>query len=262
MSLSPLGLCIVVLAQVAGPQPEEKEANGKNSGDFAKLALKEAGEYEAVAGGKKLELHNQSVLNWSNPAVGEIYGGVFVWTHDGRPQLILSLYKWYSPHSHMTHEFHSLSTQELTATRNNRGLRSAEGGVSWQPVPNAPPPGISKPQRMSQMRRIAKLLTVDMTEKDQSVIRLRLLTQPLMRYESKAADVVDGALFCFAKGTDPETLLLMEARDGAWHFAFARFNETAMQATMDGNNVWNVEQLNRSTAYAGDRPYSKFQFYR
>ena len=58
---------------------------------------------------------------------------------------------------------------------------------------------------------------------------LRLLTQPLYRYEHKEGQVLDGALFAFAEGTDPELLLLVEARQrkdqpAEWQYAPARMN--------------------------------------
>ena len=40
---------------------------------------------------------------------------------------------------------------------------------------------------------------------------LRLLPKPLYRYEPKAGPVIDGAVFAFVMGTDPESLLLIEA---------------------------------------------------
>jgi hypothetical protein len=52
---------------------------------------------------------------------------------------------------------------------------------------------------------------------------LRLLSQPLYRYESTLPEVVDGALFTFVTGTDPELMLVIEARrafpGGAWERA-------------------------------------------
>jgi hypothetical protein len=51
------------------------------------------------------------------------------------------------------------------------------------------------------------------------------LAQPLFRYESIDPDLVDGALFAFVTSTDPEALLVIEARkpapadDPVWEFA-------------------------------------------
>ena len=59
---------------------------------------------------------------------------------------------------------------------------------------------------------------------------------------------LDGALFTFAFGTDPEALLLIEARstpDGnVWHYAAAPFTDFAIQLKHKDLPVWN-EPLER-----------------
>ena len=41
---------------------------------------------------------------------------------------------------------------------------------------------------------------------------MRLLAQPIYRYENTKGDLIDGGLFVFVLGTDPEAFLLIEAR--------------------------------------------------
>jgi hypothetical protein len=52
------------------------------------------------------------------------------------------------------------------------------------------------------------------------------LSTPLYRYEKPPGDVLEGAVFAFVLGTDPELLLVLEARrdEGAtvWQYALAR----------------------------------------
>ena len=74
---------------------------------------------------------------------------------------------------------------------------------------------------------------------------LRLLPQPLYRYEPFGGKVLDGGLFSFAAGTDPEVLLLIEARrenrELIWQYAFARFNYAELSASFKGDRVWRVD---------------------
>jgi hypothetical protein len=79
-----------------------------------------------------------------------------------------------------------------------------------------------------------------------------LLTQPLYRYEGLDPGkldrgVLDGAIFSFAVGTDPEVLLVLEARqlkDGArWEFAIARFHYVEMKAKYKDREVFSAEAL-------------------
>ena len=55
---------------------------------------------------------------------------------------------------------------------------------------------------------------------------LRLLPQPVYRYESEDPEVQDGGVFAFVQGTDPEVLLLLEAvrTEGGlvWIYGFVR----------------------------------------
>lgn len=54
-------------------------------------------------------------------------------------------------------------------------------------------------------------------------------------------ELIDAALFAFVEGTDPEALLLLEARttEGghAWHYALARLNSAGLRAYDRSNEV-------------------------
>jgi hypothetical protein len=72
---------------------------------------------------------------------------------------------------------------------------------------------------------------------------LRLLTTPLHRYDTTGALVSrGGALFAFCQQTDPELLLLLEARkSGAgyrWEYAVAGFSNIDLYLRLDGSEVW------------------------
>lgn len=76
---------------------------------------------------------------------------------------------------------------------------------------------------------------------------LRLQSQPLIRYEPTNQATFDGALFSFALGTDPEVILLLEARTDkgkmAWHYAFARYHYIDLTAFHKDKEVWHVATL-------------------
>src|SRR5205085_3409638 len=100
---------LVALAQAGGRAqgPAETPANPENIEAALRLTQAAAAEYEIRLEGddKPLELRREPVLRWSNPARGEIHGNVFLWTRRGRPYVVASLHKWFSPHKHMSHEF-------------------------------------------------------------------------------------------------------------------------------------------------------------
>jgi hypothetical protein len=235
-----------------------------NARAFLKLAQKTAGEYQLSAAGEPLQLRTKPVLRWTNPVVGEIYGGVFVWTKDGRPEVVVSIFKWYDPFTHMTLEFQSLSTQDIVAAKDGRRVwATSDEGVQWKAVPGAAAPAASSIARRSQMRALARQFSAQLTDKDGTRRQLRLLTQPLLRFSGPQKGLSDGAMFAFAQSTDPELLLLLAARPRgdavAWQYALARLNFVPLQASHRGELIWEAPQLDSSEVY-GDRSgaYTKF----
>src|SRR5215210_4623272 len=102
------------------------------------------------------------------------------------------------------------------------------------------------------MRSLAERFRVTMTgwKADRSDREeMRLLSRPIYRYEltdGKAAhpELVDGAVFAFVQGTDPEAVLLLEAvRRGdrtGWQYAFGRATAGGLEARLGPSVVWTV----------------------
>lgn len=269
---SSLGITLLLAGLASAPaaafEQPRKTDEAARAQRFLELADREAAAYELRfrTGDAKLKRHPDPVLHWSNPVLGELYGGVFLWTRNGRPEAAASIYKWYSPNTHMTHEFQSLSTGNLIAMRDGRtAWKTSRPGVEFEPVPAAPAPAESRPARLLHMRRLARRFTVTIDHRDKGKHKLRLLTQPVYRYGDGAGEWTDGALFAFVLGTDPDALLLLESRrteDGseAWHYAFARMNWHPLRARHNGRVVWNVPRLSRAKQYSDTEPYSKIHF--
>ena len=114
----------LVVVSAADPPPANKE----NIAAALKLTLPAAAEYEIRVGDeeKPLELLKEPVLKWSNPDRGEVHGNVFLWTRGGRPLVVGALYKWFSPYTHMAHEFQSLAEVPVTA--------AFHGTPVWKPA--------------------------------------------------------------------------------------------------------------------------------
>ena len=72
--------------------------------------------------------------------------------------------------------------------------------------------------------------------------RLRLLAQPIYRYENTKGDLIDGGFFAFVQGTDPEVFLLIEARrpPGCTRVAFGatRMHGIYLRLNRGGREVW------------------------
>lgn len=244
--------------------PEQAEQRA-----FARWAAEAAASYDLRRAGepeKPLLLRREPVLKWSNPERGRVYGHVFIWTSLGRPEAIASLYKWYHPFTHSSHEFQSLSTGGLSASREGAAAWNvAEPGVAMQPLLDVPPPGDAAPERLRQMRAAAKLLRAEETNREGEVFQLRLLTQPIYRYDKPSGEVIDGALFAFVQATDPEVLLLIEARrdeqgTAVWRYGLARLNSIEMRVYRGEKQVWTAGELPWSEVRDRSRPYFTERF--
>jgi hypothetical protein len=195
-------------------------------------------------------------LRWRNVTRGtQESEGVFVlWVNQGRPEACASIYPW---EGNLTHDFASLSRRaKLVARDQGRVIWSPESaGVAFNDIPGAPAPADTPAGRLRQMKILTERFKVTMTgwKPDKSDREeLRLLPKPLYRDEVSAASGadpgwIDGGVFAFVQGTDPEALLLLEAvrQSGRprWQYAFARATASGLEARLDKTIVWTVEFL-------------------
>lgn len=198
---------------------------------------------------QKLELRREPILRWSSSS--DYRGEVFVWTYQGRAAVVGCIFSApQDPGSRqIMHEFHSLAARPLVVgRRGGSGWQPEEAGITLEPVPGAPPPAGSRLLRLVQMRELASRFGSHVDRRNMDW-ELRLLTQPLYRYETRSDDspVVDGAVFGFVwtEGTDPEVLLVLEAvrtgRELHWRFAPVRFTNRGAWVAYQGREVWRVD---------------------
>lgn len=202
-----------------------------------------------------LEPTSDSILKWSNPDVGRVYGNVYLWTENGRPVLVTSVYQWFHPYQSLDLEFRSLTDRTLQGSYDGDVVwDSRESGITWREL--AEEPAATRPLRLIQMKRAAARFAARLQDErtgDDVAKVLRPLSTPLYRYPA-GADVLDGALFAFVVGTDPELLLLIETQDDHWRFAVARMNRDAIQVTLDEQVVEQYEHLEQEL-FDSHQPY-------
>lgn len=199
-----------------------------------------AGDYRLYLGTDRVPLEMQLVLRWPNPRRETPDGATFVWTCDGRPEAIGCI--WHR--GVLSHAFHSLSASRIVAEHNGQTIwRPEKAGIDLVPVPKAPPPADSAAKRLAQMKDIARRFTCRVGAGSGGE-ELRLLPRPLYRYKTDRKDLLDGGLFAFVEGTDPEVVLVLEAAsdDGTsqWQYAITRRSMAPLEADLDGERLWAV----------------------
>jgi hypothetical protein len=188
-----------------------------------------------------------ATLRWANNVRGSDDGVTVLFVHDGVPLSAACVFPW---RKRLYHCFESLSRDKIVARHEGTVIwEPQEPGVKFVDFPDAPAVEESRPARLRQMKAFAERFQANMTVKTADSTNreeLRLLPRPLFRYEPKSETVIDGAVFAFVMGTDPEVLLQVEAVlvDGknTWQYAFARRTFCRLECTLDKTVVWDVAQ--------------------
>jgi hypothetical protein len=195
---------------------------------------------------RPFQFHEYALMRWSNPIGGAKDGVVYIWSDGHRPQVMVKLF------SHdgdlFYHEWQSLAEGPIVARRGGNDVWTpTEPGITFRELPDAPAPAETAAARLRQMKSLAGKFTVTSTRlaKDAKPTELRLLVQPLFRFETANNPLrPDGALFGFSEGTDPMALLLLEVRrtkeGDRWHYAVVRMTTFAVSVNYGGKEVYSA----------------------
>ena len=147
---------------------------------------------------RTFKFHETAVLRFSNPVSNNKDGALFLWTDRGRPRAVVKLYTF--DNKYFTHEWLSLSDGTFAAERGEKRIWTpAEPGLAFRELPDAPKPAGSGAERLRQMKTLAAGFSsaYTATHLDAKPFELRLLAQPIFRYETDDDTRADGALFAF-----------------------------------------------------------------
>ena len=118
------------LSSISAAEDEDRES--------AKRVEELAGRYDFYADTDlktKVERHKEPLLKYTNPVQGQVYGNVFVWTHQGRPEVIGALFDHRSQGT-LYAELHTLARPGVVACRDGKVfLKPSNAGVTFKPVP-------------------------------------------------------------------------------------------------------------------------------
>jgi hypothetical protein len=188
------------------------------------------------------------VLRWANNQRGSEDGLTMLYIHSGKPLAAACLYPW---DGKLVHDCEAVNRGKLVARRNGSVIwQPQETGVHFADIAEAPVPAATRSLRLRQIKSLAEEFQSTMVGwKGDSSDReeLRMLPRPLYRYEPAEGDtILDGAVFAFAMGTDPESLLFIEAIHAAegpkWQFAFARRTSGELEGRHRDKVVWTADR--------------------
>ena len=245
--LLPVCFALVVFTATAAEDDRAKE----EAAEAEKLCAEELPRWKLTADGAALDNPKEPALRWTNPAAGRVYGNTYVWLHNGRPVAVGSMFRNFHPWNTLNGELAALGGAKLVAERADKEFWRPKDVWKWKPVPGAPAPAATAAQRLIQMKGltgefVAELLdTRNVRKGDEQVPRL--LPKPLVRYDLEKTKALDGGLFTFVLGTDPELLLLLEcdttAQKPEWRFGVTRMNRDAVRLKHKDETVWEAESF-------------------
>lgn len=235
-------------AQEKPPANELPASTNKPQSPLRQLLDESLTWYQLVPNeGFKATMEPRVVMRWANNTRGSDEGMTVLFLSQGRPEAVCCVYPW---ESQLNHEFDSLSRGTFVGKRNGVAIwKPSSAGLNFKAIPDAEAPAQQPAARLRQLKTLASqfsstLLGWKSNNSDRE--SLRLLPQPLYRYESKRSDVLDGAIFAFVQGTDPESLLLIEAfQKGSgfeWQYAFVRRTSGELEGRFREQLVWHVDR--------------------
>jgi len=246
----PSGVCAQSQDSDDDDQPStevSKEASPEKA-NLHRLLDEAAGQYSMFAGPDATEpLKLRCVLRWANQIRGSVDGATYIWTDRGRPVATVCCYPWYDV---ICDNFQSLGRTPIRAERDDKiAWQPQTAGVEFQRVPDAPAPGDTATARLRQMKTLARGFRTTLlgwAPGDPDREELRLLPQPVYRYEcGPEPELLDGSLFAFVQGTDPEALLMLEAvpaesdeEQYEWQFALGRRTSGWLEVRYRDQVVW------------------------
>lgn len=193
-----------------------------------------------------VKLADEPVLRYTDDTRENRESSLWIWSSGGRPTAILAVELYPRPPKgpRWLVEIASLSERRIAAKHvSDLDWAAKAPGLEWMPLADAEAPAEKAPRRLAQMKAICRTFTAHESAVIEGRVQLRQLASPLVRYADQTAGILDGAIFAFANGTNPEVLLVLEAHgaEGAaprWRCAFAQMTGGAVAVERDGKEIW------------------------
>jgi hypothetical protein len=231
-------------------------ADEPNSDEEAneKVKLKDATEHmqlldiRPALGSDVVEMLDHPLLTFGDSARSNANGTLWAWGKKGRPLAVVELYQ-HTGGADWVHAITLTSTSTVSVKTPTASKWVPEKTqIEPLPVPSAESPAAKEPQRLRQLKELARRFTAhEFWDPDNSRFELRLLVQPVHRYSDPKSDLQDGAMFVLAHGTNPEVLMLIEAAgksidEAKWQCSFARLGSAELHVELDGKEVWKQDR--------------------
>ncbi len=238
-----------------GDIPAQPPASGQDRKEALAVLTKIAASFEVRLDDKYVaKFEDKPAMRWNNTIGNATDAALFFWMHEGRPVAVGTTFV--TANTVVGHEFQSLALLPLEGRRAGKVVwNPSKPGIQFVRLKDAPIPAESTRQRLTQIKTLAQRFRAQAIKgppayQVNDVRQLRLLTQPILRYQDPQTPELEGAVFVFAMDTDADVLLLIEnrLRDGqaGWEYALARANPFELKVWCDDIPVWSQKRTTKN----------------
>jgi hypothetical protein len=211
---------------------------------------------------------DRPLLFYTDPTRDDDSGFLWAWGDKGRPLAVAEMFQ--KTTNRFVWDIHIGNTSGGKLRAGRRGAPwwlENDSDIAFNDLPAAPSVGGEPALRQRQMKLLAQNFTAYTMFRDGVRTDLRRLDRPLHSYRDEEAGILEGGLFAFANGTNPEMLLFIEARQGkgkapksVWQFGVSRATYGQLHAEYQGKEVYFATYGN--LVVGRDKPFwsSRFQF--
>ncbi len=192
------------------------------------------------------EVAEQPLLSYSDPARGYAAAGLWRIGKRGRPLGYVSVEYW-NAHDRepprLSMEFLSMTDMAFELSDSRRSLWTPQStGIEFRDLEGLAKPAGNERLRLRQFKAAAQRFEISERLLGEPYT-LRMLPNPIDRYNDPEAGIVDGAGFAFAYGTNPEAVLLLECTEEKWQYGVAHTSSAEVTVQFDGQDVLRIDEL-------------------
>jgi hypothetical protein len=237
-------LCGAGVATADEPDPAARDAHRAKMRQVA-----ESIQIADAESAKSVPLAPEPLLLYTDATRATVESGLWIFGGVGRPTAIMAT-EFYPDHARgpmWLYEIASVSDRRISARRGTGLDWSARTpGLSLRELPDAGVPAERPARRLSQMKQLLRRFTARESAVIEGQLELRPLTNALHRYEDPDPGLIDGAIFAFANGTNPEVFVVLEAHvieggPNVWKYSLVQMTGGAVSVSLDGTKVWDCE---------------------
>jgi hypothetical protein len=231
-------------------QVEQQESGTVQKPDYL-AEMRQRADSVAVITRDVDEVHRQPLqvtplFRYSDPRRDIVDAALWGYGTQGRPAALMKTESYdVNGRQHWVYCIATLS-DELIEAKWNDGERfdAREPGLQMRAIPRGPKPGNSAGARLLQIRRLTGRFSATIQNALDNRDQMRLMPTPICRYADEPAGLIDGAVFGYTMGTNPDVLLVIELHrreDGGseWRCGAAGMTSAGFVVRMDETEIMN-----------------------